>query len=128
MGGFKKKFPPNKITNDYIDFSRLRPKISDSIPGESLKLTAEFSISNASNNSMYNVVSKCSYSNTMDKKKAAKKWDQLNSNLKAKGLSADAILFEKQNFYLLDAQRSFIDDSFDFVIQGIGITNFRTCM
>jgi DNA-directed RNA polymerase alpha subunit len=27
-------FPPNPITNSYIDFIRLRPKIGDSIPGE----------------------------------------------------------------------------------------------
>ena len=49
-------FPPNKITNSYIDFARLRPKISDSIPGEELQFTAEFSISNALTNSMFNVV------------------------------------------------------------------------
>ena len=62
-------FPPNRITNSYIDFARLRPKISDSIPGEELQFTAEFSISNALTNSMFNVVSKCSYGNTPDASK-----------------------------------------------------------
>lgn len=33
----------------YIDFVRLRPKISDSIPGEHIKLSAEFSVSTVSN-------------------------------------------------------------------------------
>jgi DNA-directed RNA polymerase subunit L len=116
-----KIFPKNIITGDYIDFSRLRPKISDTIPGESLKLTAEFSISNASENSMYNVVSKCSYSNTIDKSKVEEIWNGKRKDLKAKDLTEDAITFEKNNFYFLDAQRSFIDDSFDFIIQSIGI-------
>ena len=44
-------FPPNILTNDYIDFSRLRPKISDTIPGEMLKLSAKFTISNANKSS-----------------------------------------------------------------------------
>ena len=67
-------FPPNRITNSYIDFARLRPKISDSIPGEELQFTAEFSISNALTNSMFNVVSKCSYGNTPDASKINDEW------------------------------------------------------
>jgi hypothetical protein len=118
-------FPPNKYTKDYIDFSRLRPKISDTIPGESLKLTAEFSIGNAALNSMYNVVSKCAYSNTVDMKKVDEKWKLLYVDFKAKELSEDAINFEKKNYYLLDAQRSYIPDSFDFIIQGIDIFDNR---
>jgi len=43
----RKIFPPNATTNYFIDFARLRPKISDSILGEHLKLTAEFSVSTA---------------------------------------------------------------------------------
>ena len=43
----KKIFPPDPLTNEYIDFARLRPKISNSIPGEEIHLTCEFSISNA---------------------------------------------------------------------------------
>jgi hypothetical protein len=61
-----KIFRPGKTTNRFIDFSRLRPKISETIPGEALKLSANFSISNAKDNAMYNVVSKCTYSNTID--------------------------------------------------------------
>jgi len=52
----KKIFPFNKKTNYYIDFTRLRPKVGDSIPGEAIKLTAEFSISNARQDSAFNVV------------------------------------------------------------------------
>jgi hypothetical protein len=46
-----KIFPPNEITNRYIDFVKLRPKIGDTIPGERIKLTAEFAVSTARTNS-----------------------------------------------------------------------------
>lgn len=110
-------FPKDPITQDYIDLVRLRPQISDTIPGEHLKLTAEFSICTAQTNSMFNVVSKCSYGNTIDPTKAKQKWEA-----KAKELSKDDdIEFHKKNFYLLDAQRCFVENSFDFVIQSLGM-------
>ena len=118
-------FPPNQITNDYIDFSRLRPKISDTIPGESLKLTAKFSISNASKNSAHNVVSLCSYSNTLDEKAIKTKWSVMETDLKSSNLSEEAILFEKTNFRHLDANRCFMANSFDFQIQSICVLTNR---
>lgn len=116
-------FPPNSISKDYIDFSRLRPKITDSIPGEVLKLSAEFSISNAKANAMYNVVSKCTYSNTIDSKLADEKWSILENDIKVRnpGISKEDLKFEKNNFTYLDRARCFTPDSFDFVIQGLGI-------
>lgn len=113
----KKIFPPNSISNDFIDFARLRPKITESIPGEKLKLQASFSIQNSGFNAMYNVVSKCSYSNTIDTIEVDNKWKHIEFNLKDK----HNIPFHKKNFYLLDAQRTFITNSFDFIIQGIHI-------
>jgi DNA-directed RNA polymerase alpha subunit len=109
------------ITKRYIDFSRLRPKISDTIPGEVLKFSANFSISNAKDNAMYNVVSKCTYSNTIDTVRAKKKRDELEAEHRSKGLSEAEIEFEKTNFDNLDAQRYFIENSFDFVIEGLDI-------
>jgi DNA-directed RNA polymerase subunit L len=124
----KKIFPPNNISLDYIDFSRLRPKITDSIPGEVLKFSAEFSISNASVNAMYNVVSKCTYSNTIDKELANKKWLALQTDLKSKnqGITDADLEFEKKNFHNLDSARCFVPDSFDFTIQGLGIFENKT--
>ena len=49
----KQIFPPNKITKQYIDFCRLQPKISDDIPGESLKLSSHFSIGTAEENGSF---------------------------------------------------------------------------
>jgi DNA-directed RNA polymerase II subunit RPB3 len=117
----RKIFPPNAKTNSFIDFARLRPKISDSIPGEELKLTAEFSVNTAKESSMFNVVSICSYGNTPDLTRGAEIWEEQESKLRADGIGKDEIEFQKKNFALLDAQRHFIPDSYDFTIQTIGI-------
>ena len=115
-------FPKNEITQSYIDLVRLRPKISDMIPGEQLKLSCEFSVSNAKENSMYNVVSKCSYSNTIDILKKNEVWEKHKSELLATdGITKEDIEFQRKNFELLDAQRHYKPDSFDFVIQTIGV-------
>ena len=72
-------FPPSK-QNYFIDFARLRPKISDSIPGDELSFIADFSISTAKTNSMFNVVSKCAYGNTPDLEKINKVWQEKKVN------------------------------------------------
>jgi DNA-directed RNA polymerase alpha subunit len=117
----KKIFPPNNLTQMYIDFVRLRPKISENIPGEHIKLTADFSVHTAKENSVYNVVSKCTYSNTLDDVKINEVWDKEEEKLAAEEVSKEDIAFQKKNFYLLDAERHFIPNSFDFSIQTIGV-------
>jgi DNA-directed RNA polymerase II subunit RPB3 len=112
-------FPSSKVTNQHIDFARLRPKISDTIPGEQIKLTAEFSLRNG--NGVYSVVSKCSYGNTPDKEKAASYWEEVENKLRSEEMSKEDIEFQKKNFYLLDAQRHFKEDSFDFIIETVGV-------
>ena len=114
-------FPKNDVTQSYIDFVRLRPKIGNDIPGEHLQLVADFSISNAKDNSMYNVVSKCAYGNTPDTEKAVSVWDKLESKMRSDGETDSDIRFQKENFRILDSQRHFVANSFDFIIQTIGI-------
>lgn len=117
----RRMFPPNQITHQYIDFVRLRPKIGDSIPSEQLKLTAEFSVHTARENSMFNVVSKCSYGNTIDTVKANSIWEEHKEKLLAEQLNAEEIAMQEKNFRILDIQRHFIPNSFDYVIQTIGV-------
>ena len=122
----KKIFPPNDLTNDYILFLRLRPQITITVPGEVIDLECEFSISMAKENSMYNVTSLCSYGNTLDTEKARKKWESIENKMKGEGQTEEEVGFEKRNFYLLDAQREFVENSFDFKVKSIGIyTNKR---
>ena len=121
----RKIFPPCVATNSYIDFARLRAKISDTIPGEHIKLTAEFSVVTAKQNSMYNVVSKCSYGNTLDQDKIMMDWEKIEKKLLSEEMTSEEIDIQKKNYYILDSQRVFVEDSFDFVIETIGIYENR---
>jgi len=111
-------FPPNRITGTYIDFIRLRSKIGDNIPGEKIELIADFSISNSRTNSMFNVVSICTYSNTPDILKISEKWEEYKEKMTD---TNEDIEFHRKNFHILDAQRYFVENSFDYIIQTIGI-------
>lgn len=114
-------FPSNDLTHDFIVFARLRPKYSDTIPGEEIALTADFSVSNAKENSMFNVVSKCSYANTMDAVKGEEAWELVKAKMEGESATPKEIEFQARNFKLLDAQRYFVADSFDFIIQTVGV-------
>lgn len=114
-------FPANRKTNMYIDFARLKPKISDTIPGEQLTLTAEFSIHTAKDSSMFNVVSKCAYENTPDMAKIKGVWEDQEKKLKSENMNNEDIEYNKRNFMILDAQRHFVPDSFNYVVQTVGV-------
>ena len=114
-------FPRCESTGYYIDFARLRPKISDEILGEKLQLTCEFSIGTAREDSMFNIVSTCSYGMTVDATHQELELAKKVKEWAAKEMNKDQIIFESKNWKLLDGQRITIADSFDFIIQTIGI-------
>ena len=117
----KKIFPPNNITKQYIDFVRLNPQLSDQIDGSEIKLTAKMSVSNAKEDSMYNVVSTCSYKNTIDKIAMQDKKVEYEDELRKKGLSDEDVIFEVKNWSHLQAKRITIPDSFDFIAETVGV-------
>ena len=114
-------FPKNEKTNSPIIFARLRPRISDTIPGEHIKLVAEFSIHTAEESSAYAVACTSAYANTMDRVKADNAWTEIEQKLKAEKTEQEEIEFQKKNFYLLDAQRYYDPNSFDFMVESIGV-------
>jgi DNA-directed RNA polymerase subunit L len=116
-----KIYPPSKLTNYYIDFLRLRPKVGDTIKGETIELTCDYSISNNGKDSAFNIVSVCSYGNTVDLERANIEWEKQEKKLNSEGLTESEIAFEKKNFYILDAQRYYLDDSFDFIVETVGV-------
>jgi DNA-directed RNA polymerase subunit L len=114
-------FPADDITGDYIDFVRLKAKSAEEIQGKIINLTSEFDIGTAKEDGAYNVVSTCAYGNTIDEATQEAKLAQLKQKWKDEGKKESEIEFEATNWKLLEGKRIFKKDSFDFVIQSIGI-------
>ena len=114
-------FPANDYTGYFIDFVRLRPKISDELPGEKINLTCELSVGTAKEDGMFNVVSTCSYGFTVDSVAQEAKLEKLKQTWKDEGKKAEEVDFEAKNWKLLDGMRITKQDSFDFTIQTVGI-------
>lgn len=118
-------FPPNEYTSYFIDFVRLRPKISDDIPGEKIQLTCEFSIGYAKEDGMFNVASTSAYGLTPDDVHIEEVLGKKQQQWKDGGMSKDEIEFETKNWRLLDGQRIVTRDSFNFNVQTVGVFENR---
>ena len=118
-------FPPDPITGDYIDIIRLRPKLSDVMESEKLKFSAKLAISKAGVDAVFNVVATIAYGNTLDPTKIKDTWEEKEKELKEK-YEKEEIASMKADWLLLDAKRLYIADSFDFILETIGIySNFK---
>jgi DNA-directed RNA polymerase subunit L len=128
----RKIFPPDSISGEYIEFARLLPRLSSNVPcGEALAFTCTIEISNAKFDGMYNVAHTCSYSCTPDEKEIEKQWKAKEKGLRegfeseaahAPGSNvAEQLASAKKNWELLDAQRICVANSFDFVIETVGV-------
>jgi DNA-directed RNA polymerase II subunit RPB3 len=132
----EKIFPKNEATGFYIDFARLGSFIDESIEKERIKIKANFVLNSAKHNGSFSVVSKCTYENTRDREKIIHAWkkrekdllkeiagidDLSQANPTDKKEIEERIRFEERDFMVLDAQRYFIDNSFDFTIDSIGV-------
>jgi DNA-directed RNA polymerase subunit L len=124
-GATKKIFPPfippTGSGEYFIDFLRLRPRISDEILGERIKLTCEFSSSSAREDSMFNVTGTCSYGFTVDQEKMEEQLEIRKQKWKDEGKTVEEVRFEAQNWKLLEGLRYVKSKSFDFIIQSVGI-------
>ena len=117
-------FPPDKRTTDFIDIVRLRPKIGNAV--EHIKFKATLSICSAREDGVFNVVSTCAYGNTPDHIKIDSEWKDKEDSKELKAMTPEQIKFYKTDWYLLDAKRIYVEDSFDFIIETVGIyTNFE---
>jgi len=114
-------FPADDITGYFIDFVRLRPRISDEIPGEKIHLTCEFDVGSAKEDGMFNAVYTCSYGFTGDSTGQDIELTRKLQQWRNEGKNEKEIEFETKNWRLLDAKRIYKKDSFDFVIQTIGV-------
>jgi DNA-directed RNA polymerase subunit L len=123
-GELKKIFPPFIAPTGeeyYIDFVRLRPRISEEISGEKLRLTCELSVATARDDSMFNVTGTCSYGFTPNQEKIIEQLEIRKQKWKDEGKKEDEIHFEAENWKLLEGLRYVKSRSFDFIIQSVGI-------
>lgn len=111
----EKIFPKCEKTGMFIDILRLRPKISNDLEGEKIEMTCNLKKTSASENSSYNVVTKVAFSNTIDINKSKEAWNKHKQTL------LDNIEDEEKNWNIFNAQRYFIENSFDFIVESIGI-------
>ena len=117
----RKIFPPDPITGDFIIFARLRPRISNEVPGEEISLTAKMSAQTARDDGSYNVCSVCSYSFTGDKLQQDTQWQKYLASLPEEDKDPVSIIDVQKNWYNLQAKRFYVKDSFDFIIESIGV-------
>lgn len=118
-------FPPCDVTGYYVDFLRLKPKLSEQIPGEAISLTCKFSIGTAGENGCFNIVSCCTYGYTIDDVKQEIELNKQKKIWKDEGLNVDQIKFKSLDWLKLDGQRITIPDSFDFIIESVGVFTNR---
>ena len=124
----QKIFPPNPITTDFIEFVRLRPAMSSTLSGESIQMSCKFSTSTAKEDGAFAVACTCTYSNTPDDNKASAAWNDKEKELKANDVDPEEIAAEKKNWYTLQAKRLFVKNSFDFIIESVGVFENRVLL
>ena len=95
--------------------------MGNDIPGDAISLTCKFSIGDSQENGMFNAVSCCTYGNTIDDVKHEMELNKMKKVWKDNGLKTDEIKFEATNWKLLDGLRITKRDSFDFMVETIGV-------
>ena len=114
-------FPPSSVTGDYIEFARLQPKLSENIDGERLTLRCGLDVGMASQDGAFNVISTCAYECTPDDSKANEVWKEKAAEMKKSEKSDEEIEFEKRNWFLLEAKRYYQPNSYDFIVETVGV-------
>lgn len=116
----RKLFPPNKMTGGYIPIVRLRPPINSDTKGEHLKFTAKLSIKTGKDNGMYVSACTSTYGFTPDKLRQTEEWMKVEKEL-SKTMKQEEIDMEKQNWLVSQGRRITLPNSFDFVIESVGV-------
>lgn len=119
-------FPPSgPPSNGFILFTRLRPKISESIPGEEVDIESRISISTAKTSGMYNMCSTATYMMTPDPVQQNANWGNLRDTLESQGFTPAEVERERQNWFTHDAKRIVKENSFIFKLESVGVYSNR---
>lgn len=126
-------FPPDPITKNHIVIARLKPPVDTTLPGESLTLTAKFSLGTAKEQGGFNVVSTCAYENKVNEEKSNYQWIEKKKELTSNGNDEAQIKLEEENWKLLDGRRQqyrdnngevhdlCVENAFNFKIETVGV-------
>jgi len=113
--------PPTGKGEYFVDFVKLRPKLSEELPGERIKLTCTLTLGTARDDSSFNVTGTCAYGCTPDETKIVEELAKRKQKWEDEGKSEANIAFEAANWKLLEALRYVKRNSFDFILQTVGI-------
>jgi DNA-directed RNA polymerase alpha subunit len=114
-------FIPSNGSEYFIEFLHLRPKLSDEIPGEKIQLTSKFTLGTARDDCSFNITGTCSYGFTPDFAKMEEQLEIRKQKWKDEEKLNEEIKFEAANWKLLEGMRYVIQNSFDFIIETLGI-------
>ena len=109
-------FPRDTITNDFILICYLKPNSDKMKKPNEIHLEATFSVVSPVISSVYNCVSKVTFSNKIDVEKQELGWDQFQATIDE---SCD-IEREKTNWKLLQGQHYYRENFYEFSIKSIG--------
>lgn len=116
----RKVFPVNKMTGGFIPIVRLRPKINSETKGEHIKFTAKMSIKTGKVSGMYVSACTSSYGFTQDKLRQIDEWSKVEKEL-LKTMKPEDVEFEKKNWMVSEGRRIVLNDSFDFLVESVGV-------
>lgn len=121
VGSLSQILKPNKITGEYILFCRLKPKLSNEIPGENINIKADLAIGTPIENGSYNVVCTCAYGNTPDKNLIHQERQNFENALLEKNMLEQDVEDALQNWDNHNYKRYYLKNSFDFSIESVGV-------
>ena len=124
----REMFPPDEKTQMFIDIVRMHPShvgepsrpnlsMSNSDTGDEVEFRAGLVVVTAATSSTFNVASVCSYSYTPDETQLKRAW---NFEEKKFG-SKEAAEIERSDWMVINRQRHYVANSFDFRIKSIGV-------
>ena len=116
-----KIFPKSSLTNDYILFARLKPSVSKTIPAQALHFRSKLFISTAKHNGQFNCCSTSAYSYTEDAREQQNRWISKENELVSLNFDEEKIAEMKQDWFLHEAKRITIKNSFEFNLETVGV-------
>ena len=102
-------------------FARLKPSVSKTIPAQALHFRSKLFISTAKHNGQFNCCSTSAYSYTEDAREQQNRWISKENELVSLNFDEEKIAEMKQDWFLHEAKRITIKNSFEFNLETVGV-------